>query len=101
MLLGFLHLLAIQTKKTKYQFYEKLARVLGSINATKEILMLGDFNERTGRSSKVIGRHGEDIKERQRSMSDKFSFSVKLLNGFFPHTTKHLVQTTKKSKDTM
>lgn len=78
---------------TKDQFYEKLTQVLASINKRKETLILGDLNARTGKSQKseVVGQHGEDTKNDsgQRLIDLCTNFSLKIMNGFFPHKSIH------------
>ncbi|KAL3285655.1 hypothetical protein HHI36_000187 [Cryptolaemus montrouzieri] len=47
---------------TKQEFYEELEEISTGIGQNREIIMLGDFNPRTGRQliSKVVGPHEED-----------------------------------------
>lgn len=47
----------------KDSFFETLNDVIGIIGNTREIIMMGDFNSRTGRSpdSDINGPYGEEV----------------------------------------
>lgn len=78
---------------TKDQFEEDITAVLGKINKRKEIILLGDFNGRVGKKIKdpIVGRHGEEVTNDNgdRLIELCSAFSLKILNGFFPHKNVH------------
>jgi len=49
------------TLNTKNQFFIKLNRVIADIGNTKELFLLSDFNDKTGRevNNKIINPYGE------------------------------------------
>lgn len=71
----------------------------------KEVVLMGDFNGRVGKSKKsnVVGEHGEEVKNdngtRLIEMSEQHE--LKITNGFFQHREQHKytwTQPTKKQK---
>lgn len=76
----------------KVQFYEKLNEILVNIGTTREIILLGDFNGRTGiKVNQAVGRHGEtrinDNGERLTDLCE--SHTLRITNGYFEHKMMH------------
>ncbi|XP_044766969.1 craniofacial development protein 2-like [Coccinella septempunctata] len=76
----------------KDEFYGKLTNVLTNIENTKEVIILGDLNGRTGKedNSDVVGKYGESATNnngmRLRYLCE--SMNLKIMNGYFAH--KHI-----------
>lgn len=77
----------------KLSFYEDLTTVVDSISNRKEIILMGDFNGRTGSSitNPVHGRFGENITNENGELLIEFcdNFSLRITNGFFQHKNIH------------
>ncbi|XP_044745745.1 uncharacterized protein LOC123307480 [Coccinella septempunctata] len=77
----------------KDQFQEQLEDVLVRVGNQREVILLGDFNARTGRkkNDKVIGEYGEEVLNNngQRLIQFCEQQSLKILNGFYPHRDIH------------
>lgn len=77
----------------KDQFYQKLADLLAGIKNGKELFLLGDFNARTGKeqNSLEVGKYGEQITNENGTRLIELcqTFSMKIMNGFFPHKNIH------------
>ena len=81
-------------------FYETLQRVVTEFGNNRELVLIGDFNARTGRrnSSNIIGRFGEedsnDNGARLIDLCEQNSLKVK--NGFFQYKEIHKFTWTQK-----
>lgn len=89
----------------KDDFEALVIEVLSSIGNNAEIILLGDFNGRTGYkiNDLVVGKYGEEIinDNGNRLIGICESLSLRILNGFFPHKDIHKYtwnQPTKKLK---
>jgi hypothetical protein len=70
-------------------FYETLQRVVTDLGKNRELVLMGDFNARTGRSSNsyTIGRFGEEESNGNgtRLIGLCEQNNLKITNGFFQH----------------
>lgn len=77
----------------KDQFFTKLNDVIGEIGNSREILLLGDFNSRTGqsRNSKIVSLYGEDqINDNGERLIEVCEYNnLTITNGFFKHKEIH------------
>jgi len=77
----------------KEQFYENLSSQITKIGNSKEIILLEDFNGRTGKKRKdnVVGQFGEDTTNDNgnRLISIAEQHELKILNGFIQHPWIH------------
>ncbi|XP_044745272.1 uncharacterized protein LOC123307119 [Coccinella septempunctata] len=77
----------------KESFFETLNDVIGRIGDSREIIMMGDFNSRTGRSpdSDIIGPYGEEqVNDNgNRLIQLCETNNSKITNGFFQHRNIH------------
>ena len=77
----------------KDQFYEKLNETLINIGTTREVILLGDFNGRTGTKldNQIVGPYGEtrinDNGERLIDLCE--SHNLRIMNGYFKHKMIH------------
>ena len=80
-------------EQKKEEFYTKLNGIIAEIGNSREIIMAGDFNGRTGRQIKnqVVGPYGEErvTDNGERLISFCVQNSLKILNGFFQHKEIH------------
>lgn len=78
---------------TKQEFFEKMEETVANIGNDREIIMLGDFNSRTGcrTDSKVVGQYGEptvnDNGHRLIELCE--TYNLKINNGFYKHKDIH------------
>jgi len=77
----------------KEEFWGKLNEVITEIGTSREILIAGDFNSRTGKKTKnlVVGPFGEEVTN---DNGDKLidiceQNSLTILNGYFKHKRIH------------
>ncbi|MBV2145728.1 MAG: hypothetical protein KTM48_03335, partial [Wolbachia endosymbiont of Pissodes strobi] len=77
----------------KDAFFEKLNEVLTDIGDTRDVIMLGDFNSRTGKkiNNRVVGPYGEDnINDNGMRLIDLCTHNeMKITNGFYKHKWIH------------
>jgi len=77
----------------KDTFYEQLNNQIINTGSSRELILLGDFNARTGRkdNNKVVGKYGEEIvnSNGERLISICEQNDLKILNGHFPHKEIH------------
>ena len=77
----------------KEEFFEQLNDEITKIGTSRDIVVLGDLNCRTGRASdsKVIGRYGEDVCNDNgwRLINVCDQNNLRILNGFYPHRDIH------------
>lgn len=77
----------------KDEFFEKLNSVITDIGNSREIIVLGDLNGRTGRKkgNAVVGEHGEDtINDNGTRLIDICEHNyLKILNGYYQHKDIH------------
>lgn len=77
----------------KDTFFEKLNEVLADIGNTRDVIVLGDFNSRTGRkiNDKVIGPYGEDnINDNGTRLIELCTQNdMRICNGFYQHKEIH------------
>jgi len=78
---------------TKENFFEQLNREISKIGNTREIIVLGDMNSRTGKkiNDKVVGQHGEETTNDNgtRLITMCEQNELRITNGFYPHRTIH------------
>lgn len=78
---------------TKENFFNKLNDIIEGIGNTREIIIAGDFNSRTGQQTgnKIIGPHGENIINDNglRLINICEQNSLQILNGFYKHKEIH------------
>lgn len=77
----------------KDDFFEQLNDEITKIGTSREIIILGDLNCRTGRENNnvVVGRHGEETRNENgtRLISICEQNNLKILNGFYQHRNIH------------
>lgn len=82
-----------ERKDTKQEFFEKIDETLTEIGNNREVIMLGDFNSRTGRekNNNVVGPFGEEtINDNGRSLIHLCeTHNLKINNGFYKHKDIH------------
>lgn len=82
---------AIVAKKD--QFYEQLNCEIVKVGNTRELIVIGDMNARTGKKQqdKVVGQYGEDVLNDNgcRIITICEQNSLKIQNGFYPHHNIH------------
>lgn len=89
--------------KEKEEFYEQLSYEISVIGTAREIILLGDFNARTGRKKhdRIIGQFGEEILNdngmRLINLCDQNNLRV--VNGFFEHREIHKFTWTQHSRN--
>jgi 5S rRNA maturation endonuclease (ribonuclease M5) len=69
--------------KVSGECYDNLTNVLDNIGSRKEIIILGDLNDKTGSRIRhnIVGRHGEmRIHNRERLTEACQQYTLKLLN---------------------
>ena len=77
------------TVLVKDQFFEQLNDEVLKVGATREVIVMGDLNGRTGqrRNCKTVGPFGEnainDIGNRINEICEQHD--LKIFNGFYPH----------------
>lgn len=77
----------------KETFFQQLNDEVLKIGTSRELIILGDLNSRTGRkqNDNIIGRHGEDTSndngERLITVCDQNN--LRILNGFYQHREIH------------
>lgn len=90
------------TLLVKEEFYTKLSEVILTLGNKKELILLGDFNARVGRkvNDQVVGQYGEDVLNDNgtRLIEICEQFSLKILNGFYPHKDIHKYTWTQSTK---
>ena len=76
----------------KDSFEDKLTDTLSNISQRKEIILLGDFNARTGKKNyPVVGNFAEATANNNGNplVEACQTFGLKILNGFFQHREIH------------
>lgn len=79
--------------KDKDEFFEQLSYEISKIGTSREIILIGDLNSRTGKKQqdKIVGQFGEDTVNdngnRLINMCDQNN--LRILNGFFQHREIH------------
>lgn len=77
----------------KDSFFQHLNDEIQRIGATREVILLGDFNSRTGKriNDNIVGRYGEDKinnnGERLIAVCDQNN--MRIMNGYFQHRDIH------------
>lgn len=87
----------------KNEFFEQLHREITNIGDTREIIILGDLNSRTGSKvqDKVVGQYGEQTvnDNGQRLITLCEQNDLKITNGYYPHKEIHKYTWTKPSQN--
>lgn len=77
----------------KDQFFEKLNDEIVKVGTTRELIVLGNLNGRTGKkqNDKVVGRYGEETTNNngERIITICEQNQLKILNGYFQHKEIH------------
>jgi endonuclease/exonuclease/phosphatase family metal-dependent hydrolase len=84
-------------------FYETLQRVITDFGNNRELVLIGDFNTRTGHSSNslIIGRFGEEESNDNgaRLIDLCEQNTLKIANGFFQHEEIYKFTWTQKTQN--
>lgn len=87
----------------KNEFFEQLHQQITNIGDTREIIILGDMNSRTGSKTRddVIGQYGEQTvnDNGQRLITLCRQNDLRITNGFYPHKRIHKYTWTKQSQN--
>lgn len=77
----------------KDEFYNKLSAVIQRVGRSKEVILMGDFNSRTGnrKDDPVVGPFGEDRcnDNGERLIDCCRTYDLKIANGFCKHEPIH------------
>ena len=77
----------------KTEYYELLEEIISQIGQTREVIILGDLNARTGTrtNDKIIGPYGENTTNENgnRLIEMCRQNSLRILNGYFKHKEIH------------
>ena len=86
----------------KTEYYELLEEIISQIGQTREVIILGDLNARTGTrtNDKIIGPYGENTTNENgnRLIEMCRQNSLRILNGYFKHKEIHTDSTYQKLK---
>jgi hypothetical protein len=77
--------------QNKEEFFEQLNEEISKIGTSREIIIMGDMNNRVGKKdqNKIVGRYGEDTINDNRLINICNQNNLRIINEFFQHQDIH------------